>query len=279
MPGERLLELGFREDDARALAALDEPGLVPARVVAGHTRYLRVLWDAGETLAEVAGGLKHAAAGAEDLPAVGDWVALRLPEGEGSAVDPGGAAAPHRRSCAAPPASGTVAQVLAANVDTVFLVMGLDGDFNPRRLERALVLAWESGALPVVLLNKADLADDLAARRAEIERVAVGVPVCALSAKHGEGLDGARALARGGPHRGAARVVGRRQVDAREPAARDARSRRRSRCVSPTSADATPRRTASSSSCLAGRCCSTRRACASCSSGRTAPASTRCSRT
>ena len=49
--------------------------------------------------------------------------------------------------------------MLAANVDTVFLVMGLDGDFNPRRLERALVLAWESGALPVVLLNKADLAD------------------------------------------------------------------------------------------------------------------------
>jgi ribosome biogenesis GTPase len=188
LPGERLLELGFREDDARALAALDEPGLVPARVVAGHTRYLRVLWDAGETLAEVAGALKHAAAGAEDLPAVGDWVALRLPAGEGSAVVR--AVLPRRTAFVRRAAGkGTVAQVLAANVDTVFLVMGLDGDFNPRRLERALVLAWESGALPVVLLNKTDLADDLAARRAEIERVAVGVPVCALSAKHGEGLD------------------------------------------------------------------------------------------
>ena len=82
-----------------------------------------------------------------------------------------------------------VAQVLAANVDTVFLVMGLDGDFNPRRLERALVLAWQSGAQPVVLLNKADVASDLPARRAEIEAVASGVPVCVVAAKHGQGLE------------------------------------------------------------------------------------------
>ena len=79
--------------------------------------------------------------------------------------------------------------MLAANVDTVFLVMGLDGDFNPRRLERALVLAWESGATPVVLLNKADVAEDLEARRAQIEAVAGGVPVCVIAAKHGEGLE------------------------------------------------------------------------------------------
>ena len=172
---------------------------MPARVVAGHTRYLRVLWDAGETLAEVAGALKHAAAGAEDLPAVGDWVALRLPEGEGNAVIH--AVLPRRTSFVRRAAGfRTVAQVLAANVDTVFLVMGLDGDFNPRRLERALVLAWESGALPVVLLNKADLADDLAARRAEIERVALGVPVCALV---GQARRGARRRSRPGSWRAA----------------------------------------------------------------------------
>jgi ribosome biogenesis GTPase / thiamine phosphate phosphatase len=78
--------------------------------------------------------------------------------------------------------------VLAANVDTVFLVMGLDGDFNPRRLERALVLAWESGAAPVVLLNKADLCDDLDGRRGAVEAVAPGVPVRLIAAKPGEGL-------------------------------------------------------------------------------------------
>jgi ribosome biogenesis GTPase len=189
LPGERLVELGFRDEDARAFARLEEPGLVPGRVVAGHTRYLRVLVEGGEALAEIAGGLRHAAGGPEDLPAVGDWVALRLPEsGEGSAVVH--AVLPRRTSFVRRAAGlRTVAQVLAANVDTVFLVMGLDGDFNPRRLERALVLAWESGASPVVLLNKADLADDLAARRAEIERVAAGVPVLTLAAKHGEGLE------------------------------------------------------------------------------------------
>jgi ribosome biogenesis GTPase len=75
-------------------------------------------------------------------------------------------------------------------VDTVFLVMGLDGDFNPRRLERALVLAWESGAEPVVLLNKADLCPEVEARRAEIEAVAGGVPVLVTAARSGQGIDG-----------------------------------------------------------------------------------------
>ena len=80
--------------------------------------------------------------------------------------------------------------MLAANVDTVFLVVGLDADFNLRRLERTLVLAWESGAEPVVVLNKADLAASaLETRRAEVAGVAPGVPVIVLAAKHGEGLD------------------------------------------------------------------------------------------
>jgi ribosome biogenesis GTPase len=83
----------------------------------------------------------------------------------------------------------TVAQVLAANVDTAFLVMGLDGDYNLRRIERALVLAWESGASPVVLLNKADVCDDVDRRRAETEAVAQGVPVRVLAAKAGQGLE------------------------------------------------------------------------------------------
>jgi ribosome biogenesis GTPase len=82
----------------------------------------------------------------------------------------------------------TVQQVLAANVDTVFLVMGLDRDYNPRRVERALVLAWESGAEPVIVLNKTDLSDEVEARRAEVEAAAPGVPVVALSAKRSEGL-------------------------------------------------------------------------------------------
>jgi ribosome biogenesis GTPase len=82
-----------------------------------------------------------------------------------------------------------VEQVVAANVDTVFLVTGLDGDYNVRRIERALALASQSGARPVVLLNKVDLLPDGDARRAEVERAAFGVPVHLLAAKHERGLE------------------------------------------------------------------------------------------
>jgi ribosome biogenesis GTPase len=79
--------------------------------------------------------------------------------------------------------------VVAANVDTVFLVSGLDGDFNLRRIERYLAAAWESGAAPVILLNKSDLAGDVEGRIAEVERIAIGTPVIALSALEGRGLE------------------------------------------------------------------------------------------
>jgi len=163
-------------------------GLVPGRVVAGHSRLLHVRTQEGEAVAAVAGRLRHEARGPLGLPTVGDWVALRPPEAGHRAVIEG--LVPRRTAFVRrAPGDRSVAQVLAANVDTVFLVMGLDGDFNPRRLERALVLAWESGADPVVLLNKADLCEDLAARRRETECVAPGVPVLVIAARPGEGLE------------------------------------------------------------------------------------------
>src|SRR6185503_13103556 len=117
-----------------------------------------------------------------DFPAVGDWVALETPETGGDAriraVLP--RASRFSRRAAGNP---TEEQVVAANVDVVFLVSGLDGDFNPRRIERYLVTAWESGASPVILLNKADLVDDAATSVAEVGGLAAGVPVHAVSAK------------------------------------------------------------------------------------------------
>jgi ribosome biogenesis GTPase len=188
LTGPGLRELGFAGPVEESFAPFAAEGLVPGRVVVGHARLLRVHTEDGETLAAVAGSLRHQARGPEDRPAVGDWVALRPAQGGHRAVVQ---AVLPRRTAFVRRAAGdrTVAQVLAANVDTVFLVMGLDGDFNPRRLERALVLAWESGALPVVLLNKADLCDDVDGRRAEIEAVAPGVPVRVIAAKRGEGLE------------------------------------------------------------------------------------------
>ena len=188
MPAAGLRELGWNDELTAAFAPFAAEGLVPGRVVAGLTRLLRVATDDGETLAESSGGLRHQARGSGDLPGVGDWVALR-PRATGhraviQAVLP-------RRTAFLRRAAGerAIAQVLAANVDTVFLVMGLDGDYSPRRIERALVLAWESGAEPVVLLNKADVCDDVAGRRAEIESVSPGVPVRVIAAKPGEGLE------------------------------------------------------------------------------------------
>jgi ribosome biogenesis GTPase len=193
LAGSALEGLGLTPDVAGAFAPLEGEGLALGRVVASHTpRLLRVGMADAERLAEVAGRLRHGAASPLDLPTVGDWVGVRLRDDTHrplvQAVLPRRTAFVRRA-----PGDRTVAQVLAANVDTVFLVAGLDNDYNLRRIERALVLAWESGAAPVVVLNKADLATfDLDARRAEVERVAAGVPVLTLAAKHGEGLEALR---------------------------------------------------------------------------------------
>jgi ribosome biogenesis GTPase len=188
--GEQALEeLGWSPFFAEAWADLaSSEERVPARVVVAHTRVLRVRGAEGERRAELSGRLRHAARASIDRPSVGDWVALRpRPRAGRALVD----LVLPRRTAFVRRAAGhvTAQQVLAANVDTVLLVMGLDRDYNPRRIERALVLAWESGADPVVLLNKADLCDDVDARRAEIEAVAPGVPVRVIAAKEGEGLE------------------------------------------------------------------------------------------
>jgi ribosome biogenesis GTPase / thiamine phosphate phosphatase len=182
-----LHEFGFVGPVAESFAPLAAQGLVPGRVVMAHARLLRVRTEEGEQLAEVAGTLRHQARGPEGRPAVGDWVALR-PEGGHRAVVQ---AVLPRRTAFVRRAAGkrAVAQVLAANVDTVFLVTGLDEDFSLRRIERALVLAWESGASPVVLLNKADVCDDVPSRLVAVEAVAPGVPVRVIAAKPGVGLE------------------------------------------------------------------------------------------
>lgn len=188
MTGPGLRDLGFTGPVAESFAPFAAQGLVPGRVVTAHARLLRVRTEEGEALAVLAGSLRHQAGGPQDRPAVGDWVALRPPEAGHRAVVQ---AVLPRRTAFVRRAAGKrdVVQVLAANVDTVFLVTGLDRDYNLRRIERALVLAWESGAEPVVLLNKADLCDDVPGRRAEVEAVAPGVPVLVIAAKPGEGLD------------------------------------------------------------------------------------------
>jgi ribosome biogenesis GTPase len=183
----QLEKYGWDDFFAEGFAPYAAEGYVAGRVILQHGKIYVVQTEAGEREAEVTGRLRHQASGPRELPAVGDWVALRERGGDGQtmihAVLP-------RRSVFARKAAGMRLdeQVVAANVDTVFLVTGLDHDYNPRRIERYLIMAWESGARPVVLLNKSDLTDDPEARVREVEMVAPGVPVMILSAKHDEQL-------------------------------------------------------------------------------------------
>jgi ribosome biogenesis GTPase / thiamine phosphate phosphatase len=186
---DNLETYGWSDFFAASFAPLAAEGHEAGRVFLQHNKVYLLYTAAGETWAEATGRLRYHAAGPEELPAVGDWVAFRrLAEDAGRAkiheVLP-------RRSVFSRKAAGreTIEQVVAANVDTILLVMGLDNDYNPRRLERYLIMAWESGAEPVVVLNKADLVDDPDAVRAEVARVAPGVPAHLLSAKAGEGVE------------------------------------------------------------------------------------------
>jgi ribosome biogenesis GTPase / thiamine phosphate phosphatase len=183
----RLEKYGWNDRFASSFAETAAPGRIPGRIVLEHTHIYRVATEDGETLARVSGRLRHRAEERSDFPAVGDWVVIeRVADGDARihAVLP-------RFSRFSRRAAGDVTeeQVVAANIDIVFLVGGLDRDFNPRRLERYLVVAWESGARPVVLLNKADLVDDADQFVGEVRSIAPGVDVHAVSARNPQTLD------------------------------------------------------------------------------------------
>lgn len=185
-----LEELGWDEFFATAFAPFALQGLTPARVVA-QKGLNQISTGSLEMYADLAGKLRHELKGpgkASGHPAVGDWVAIRLPTGDGRASIH--AVLPRRSKFSRKTAGQrTDEQVVAANVDTLFLVSGLDGDFNPRRIERYLTAAWDSGAQPVVVLNKLDRCADPEACLLEIGAVAMGVPVHRVSALLGTGCD------------------------------------------------------------------------------------------
>jgi ribosome biogenesis GTPase len=185
----RLADLGWDEAFASAFEAVSPGGdLQPARVVIEFNYLYRVWAEDGEQDATASGRLKHRAANRSEMPAVGDWVALRKRAGQ----DQGAIVAVlPRRSAFSRKAAGTITdeQVVAANVDVVFIVMALDADFSIPRLERYLLLARDSGAAPVVLLTKPDVTDAVNTRVAEVAGVAPGVPVRVVAPKAGVGLE------------------------------------------------------------------------------------------
>ena len=175
-----LEELGW--DDGFAAAFEPYDNCIPARVAAQHRGAYDVLTEHGELRVQLTGRLRHEADSGADLPAVGDWIALRDETIQG--------VLPRRSAFLRKVAwSQTEAQVLAANLDTIFVVSGLDGDLNLRRLERYLTLAWESGATPALVFTKADLCEDCTGAMLAVEQVALGVPAHVISNVTGEGLD------------------------------------------------------------------------------------------
>lgn len=186
-----LEDYGWCSFHARAFEALECEGLEglhPGRVLVASGGTCRLSTGSGERRAQLSGRFRHRS---NALPVVGDWVGF----------DPSTSrilALLERRTKLSRKTAGrkTEEQVVAANVDRVAAVMGLDSDFNPRRLERFLATIWESGAEPLVLLTKLDLCPDLEERIREVEEVSLGVRVLALSSLDGSGIDEARTLFR-----------------------------------------------------------------------------------
>ena len=192
-----IASLGWGEALAETFQPHADAGLRPGRVAIQHRGAYVLLAEEGEVWANVSGRLRHAADSTADLPAVGDWVAYDFPPGSDRA---GVQAILPRRSAFRRKQAGheTAEQVVAANVDVLFLLTSLNQDLNVRRIERYMTLAWESGADPVVVLTKADLCPDVAPALALVESVAFGVPVHVTSALTGAGFEAVRAHLEGG---------------------------------------------------------------------------------
>ncbi len=196
-----MTDLGWDAGWDMAFEPYAAAGRRPARVVAVHKETAIVRGDVGvgpDRPATVSGRFRYDALAASDYPAVGDWVVLEPAGPQAGPDDPAIIAAvlPRRAAfvrSAADSSRRTAGnlvdeQVIAANVDMAFLVAGLDGDFNLRRLERYLAVAWSSGVTPVIVLNKADVARDLGGRLVAVGAIAPGVPVVVLSALTGDHL-------------------------------------------------------------------------------------------
>lgn len=181
-----LEELGWNDDFARALVDIGDPTLEPARITADFgTRFLiESSWGSADAL--LAAGLQQAGRPV----AVGDWVAIE----ERTDVIQIREVLPRRTAIRRkPPGAAVEEQILAANVDLVFIASAVGADFNLRRIERLLTVAYQSGAVPAIILTKADL-EDVGSYTAQLAEIAPGIPTLAVSALRGDGLDAVRAL-------------------------------------------------------------------------------------
>jgi ribosome biogenesis GTPase / thiamine phosphate phosphatase len=172
---DRLLNLGFTEQNLSEASFYEK--LFPGRVVSQHRNLYRVATAGIDLTAEISGKIRHLASASSDLPVVGDFVMI-----DRNTADTGNAIIHHvlrRKSAIERKAAGTSGevQIIAANINTIFICMALNSDFNLRRLERYLSVSWASGALPVVVLTKSDLCDDTESMLSKVGAVAAGADI------------------------------------------------------------------------------------------------------
>jgi len=202
----RLSDLGWTDFFAGRFAAHEADGLRPARVLSQEKLLYLVHDGEAELAAELSGRFRHEAEQHGGFPAVGDWVAVK-PHGTATAFRRGKpwlypraiihALLPRRTAISRKvPGDVTAEQVIAANVDTIFLVAGLDQEFNPRRVERYVAAMLGSGATPVIVLNKTDICPDPSAAVAQLGPLQAMVAVHMVSAAAGTGLDAIRSYVR-----------------------------------------------------------------------------------
>jgi len=181
----RLTEMNIEQYGYQKADTIDCGTGIPARVTAVHRSHFEIVCDRGTGLARLKTGEYYG--GNENVPATGDFVLVNWQEGSESLILK---TLPRKTYFARldPSSSGYGEQAVAANFDYVFIMQALDRDFNPRRLERYLTLAWQSGATPAVILTKADEVKDPAVHVLAAEKIAAGVDVYAVSAKTGQGI-------------------------------------------------------------------------------------------
>lgn len=181
-----LYNIGLNDGYIKEAAAYGE-GLYIARVSAQYKDMYKIITEDGEIIGEISGKLNYSSKSAIDYPAVGDWVLVdRTADTNGNAI------IHHvlsRKSCFERKAAGAGvdSQIVAANIDTVFICMSLNNDFNIRRLERYIGVAWDSMAVPVVVLTKADLCNDVESKILQVQSVAIGIDILATSSVSEDG--------------------------------------------------------------------------------------------
>ncbi len=199
-----LEDYGWNDKFAKKFLPFAQQGLVPARVIRGEKNFFRVICKEGELTVRFAGKMRHRAGGRQDLPVVGDWVAVepQLEQGRGvihAILERFSSFArnlPGRRKGKG--RERIEQQVIAANVERVFIVCGLDQDFNLRRIERYLTLVTAGGAEAVVGLNKADLSNESELQLQQVLDIAGNSPVERISAKNRDQVDQLKVYSRAG---------------------------------------------------------------------------------